>query len=144
LPLSQTNSVQDSATLSVQLIPIYGMSIPVIIRSGEVDVKAALSDLKLETQTGSQQNLKLTIHRTGNISIYGDIIVQFIPAGGKPYEIGAIKGLGVYTNIDKRNVTVKLDNTSGKAMSKGKLKVQYISNGNSKPVIYAEGELGIE
>ena len=143
-PLGLENSVKDTTALSVQLIPIFGMSIPIIIRTGVVNVSAALSDLKLDSQQNTIQNLKLTIHRTGNISLYGDIIIQYIPVQGKPYQIGTVAGVGVYTEINKRYMVVKLNNTSGKPLTNGKLKVQYISKGETKkPVVYAEGELDI-
>ncbi|MBK5247588.1 MAG: hypothetical protein JJE49_10025, partial [Peptostreptococcaceae bacterium] len=100
MPLGMGNSDKDTTTLSVQLIPIFGMSIPIIIRTGAVNVSAALSDLKLDTQQNTMQNLKLTIHRTGNISLYGDIIIQYVPTQGKPYQVGIAAGVGVYTEIN--------------------------------------------
>lgn len=143
-PLGIRNPAKDSTLLSVQLIPIFGMSIPVIIRSGVVNVSSVLSDLKLGIQQDTVQTLKLTILRTGNISTYGDIKVEYIPVQGKPYQVGAVAGIGVYTNINKRNVVIKLRNTTGGKLKKGKLRVQYISNDeNKKPVVYAEGELDI-
>lgn len=143
-PLGMGNAERDSTTLSVQLIPIFGMSIPIIIRTGSVNASAALSDLKLDIQQNTIQNLKLTIHRTGNISLYGDIIIQYVPTRGKPYQVGIVAGVGVYTEINKRYMVVKLNNTSDKPLKDGKLKVQYISKGETKkPVVYAEGELDI-
>ena len=82
-PLGIKNSAKDSTLLSVQLIPVFGMSIPIIIRNGAVNVSASLSDLKMETQQDTIQNLKLTINRTGNISIYGDITIEYFPPQGK-------------------------------------------------------------
>jgi hypothetical protein len=143
-PLGAKNPANDSAILSVQLIPVYGITIPVIIRSGSVKVSANLSDLKLETEHGTAQNLRLTINREGNISIYGDIIIDYFPVQGKSYEIGTIKGVGVYTSINKRNISVKLNNTSGKPFINGVMKVRYISNGDAKPVVYAAGEMEIK
>jgi len=144
-PLGMGNAERDSTTLKVQLIPIFGMSIPIIIRTGAVNVSAALSDLKLDTQQNTMQNLKLTIHRTGNISLYGDIIIQYVPTQGKPYQVGIAAGVGVYTEINKRYMVVNFKNTSGKPLKDGKLKVQYISKGETKkPVVYAEGELDIK
>ena len=144
-PLGLKNSPKDTTLLSVQLIPVYGMSIPVIIHSGVVNVSSALSDLQLVNQPDNMQSLKFTINRTGNISVYGDIEIQFIPTQGKPFEVGAVKGVGVYTNISKRNIFVKLNSNTGKELTKGKLKVQYISNDDSKKnVVYAEGELEIK
>ena len=142
--LGMKNSARDTTLLSVQLIPIFGMSIPVIIRTGAVNVSSTLGDLEFGIQQDTEQTLKLTIHRTGNISTYGDIKVEYIPAQGKSYQVGSVAGIGVYTNIDKRNIVVKLKNTSGAKLKNGKLKVQYISNEEGKkPVVYAEGELDI-
>lgn len=144
-PLGVENPDKDTTALSIQLIPVFGMSIPIIIRTGAVNVSAALSDLKLDNQQNTIQNLKLTIYRTGNISLYGDIVIQYVPVQGKPYQIGIVSGVGVYTDINKRYVVVKLNNTSGKPLKDGKLKVQYISKGETKkPVVYAEGELDIK
>jgi hypothetical protein len=115
----------------------------VIIRTGAVTVSAKLSDLKLNTQQEKNQILQLTINRIGNISLYGDIVVEYLPAQGKPIKIGTIAGVGVYTNINKRDVTIKLNSTSGYKLSNGKLRVQYLSNGEPKQVVYAEGELNL-
>jgi hypothetical protein len=143
-PLSIKNSVRDTTLLSVQLTPIFGMSIPIIIRSGVVNVSATLSDVKLENQQEQAPRLSLTINRTGNISIFGDLSIQYIPDQGKPLQIGEVKGVGVYTNIAKRHITIKLNYPSGKTIRNGKLKVQYVSNGETKRIVYAESDLEIK
>jgi hypothetical protein len=135
---------KDTATaISIQLIPIYGISLPIIIRSGAVNVSAVLSGLKLETQYDSVPFLALTVNRTGNISTYGDITIEYIPVQGKPYEIGKVKGIAVYTNINKRNISIKLNKLPGMTLKNGKLKVQYVSDDKKKQVVYAEGELDL-
>jgi hypothetical protein len=135
------SAINDTTLLSVQLIPVYGMSIPVIVRSGKVNTGSSLSNLSLESRSNLDQYLKLTIHRTGNISIYGDLVIEFIPTQGKPINAGGVNGVGVYTNIGQRNIVVKLNNTTGKPFTNGKLKVQFVSKGDAKSVIYAEAEL---
>ena len=142
-PLGLKNTATDTTKVSVQLIPVYGISIPVIIRSGAVNINCTLSNLKMDTQQEIAQNLNLTINRTGNISIYGNIVIEFIPVKGKPYEIASVKGVGVYTNIDKRNIVVKLNNTPDKTLTNGKLHVKYVSNDETKPVVFAEAEMEI-
>jgi hypothetical protein len=142
--LGEREPLLDSNQLSISIIPIFGITIPVIIRSGEVSVSATLSNLKLDIQQDNIQNLTLTINRTGNISIYGDIIIEYTPVRGKSYEIGKVKGVGVYTNIIKRNITVKLDNTSGEPLTNGELKVRYVSNGETKQVVYAEAKMEVK
>lgn len=143
-PLGMENSGKDSTLLNVQLIPIFGISIPIIIRLGVVSVTASLSNLELEMQKDATQNLKLTINRIGNISLYGNLTVEYIPSQGKSSIIGVVNGVGVYSNINKRNISIKLNNNSGKALSKGKLKVQYTSNDDNKKIVYSEAELEIK
>ncbi len=141
-PLGVENDTKDSTQLKIQLIPIYGISIPIIIRSGAVNVSAILSDLKLEIRQDTIPYVKLIINRTGNISIYGDLTVEYVPVQGQSFQIGIVKGMGVYTNINRRNVSIKLRKAPGTNLQNGKLIVKYISNDANKiPVVYAEGEL---
>jgi hypothetical protein len=143
-PLGIKNKGKDTTLVSIQLIPIFGMSIPVIIRTGIGKGISTLSNPKLETYQDTIQTLKFTLNRTGNISVYGDILVQYIPLQGKPYQVGTIAGIGVYTNLSRRNIAIRLKNISGKILANGKLKIQYLSNGESKKVVYAETEMEIK
>jgi hypothetical protein len=142
--LRNNSQKKDSKSVSVQLIPIYGMSIPIIIRTGETDLTVTLSNLKLQTLDDKSNVLSFTINRIGNISLYGDILVQFIPKKGETYDIGAVNGLGVYTSINKRNISLQLDTVEGKSLAKGKISVTYSSNDDSKAVILAVADLVIE
>jgi hypothetical protein len=141
-PLGIKSSGNDTALLSVQLIPIFGMTIPIIIRTGKVNVSASLSDLKLITRHDTIKTLKISINRSGNISTYGNIKIDYFPIHGKPYQVGTVTGVAVYTNLNKRNIVVNLKVPSGNNLTEGKLKVSYITNDETKkPVIYAETEL---
>ncbi|WPR71437.1 hypothetical protein SLW70_16100 [Flavobacterium sp. NG2] len=137
----QSKTERDSTLLRVQLIPIFGMSIPVIIRTGEVTTQAHFSDLKIVTDEDKNQILKLVLNRSGNYSVYGDIKVEFVPERGKAFEIGAVNGVGVYTNINKRYITIKLDKLNSKTLPKGKIIARYLSNKESKPELYTEAEI---
>lgn len=143
-PLSRDKAAQDSTLLSVSITPIFGMSIPIIIRTGEVSVSASISNPKLETTADNFQNLLFTINRVGNISLYGDISIQFIPQQGTPFEVGALNGVGVYTNIDYRKMNIQLTIPNGGSLPKGKLKITYNSKNEGKSVVYCSTELDIK
>ena len=126
-------------TLSVQLTPIFGISIPIIIRSGNVNASSSLSNLKIEND--KEPTLKFVLNRTGNISVYGDIKVDFIPSKGKSHQIGVVKGVSVYTNINKRYMSLKLDSTVND-LKNGMLRLRYTSRDDSKKQeVFAEAEL---
>jgi hypothetical protein len=138
------NSANDSMRMNVQLTPIFGISIPVIIRSGPVNVSATLTGLQMETKEDTMTFLKFTINRTGNISLFGNLKVEYVPSQGKPHIIGELNSVGVYTNINKRNIVIKLNKTSGMFFNTGKLKVSYTSPKEEKYVVYAEAELELK
>lgn len=144
-PLGQEKSSKDTTTLSVQLIPIFGMSIPIIIRIGDVEANTSLSDLKLETDDKGDTYLAFVLNRTGNISVYGNLIVDFIPEKGKHKQVGAIKGVAVYTNLNKRYVKIKLIDSDGVLSKNGKLRLRYTSRDETKKQkVYAESELELK
>jgi len=144
-PLGTKKANMETTTqLSIKLTAVYGLCIPIIIRTNEGKVSSTLSDLELERIHATSQNIKFTINRSGNISTYGDIIIEYIPLQGKSVQIAVVRGIGVYTDINKRKMVVKLNPTAGTLLTKGKVKVSYIANDESnKPVLYAEGEVGI-
>ncbi len=142
-PLGQNESKIDSTMLSVSITPIFGMSIPVIIRTGDVSVSSSISNTNLETLQDNSQNVLFTINRMGNISLYGDIKVLFTPEQGSPFEVGVLNGVGVYTNIDKRNMKIRISNPKGGKLPHGKLKITYTNKNEGKSVIYSESVLDI-
>lgn len=142
-PLGAENTGADTAKLKIQLIPVFGLSIPAIIRSGDVAASAGLTNLKLATLPDFTQALNMTITRTGNSSVYGDIVIQFVPIKGKPVEIGRLNSVGVYTNINKRHISVKLKNIINGQLTPGKLKVEYLSKSEKNTIIHAQQELAI-
>ncbi len=144
-PLASGDHLKDSMAFSVQLTPIFGMTIPIIIRSGEVNAKSSLGNLKLETDENENPYLTFILNREGNISVYGNLIVDYVPVKGKPFQIGAINGVAVYTNISKRYVAVKLNKTDAKFLKNGKLRLRFTSRDTAKKLeVYAEAYLELK
>jgi hypothetical protein len=140
-PLGTKELSKDSSQVSVQLIPIFGISIPIIIRSGAVNVSTSLSDFKLETQKDTIQILQFIIHREGNCSSYGNLVIDYVPEQGKSFQIGNVKSLGVYSNLSQRKVSVRLNHVPGLTLKNGRLRVRYTSPDELKYTIYAEKEI---
>lgn len=143
-PLGHKNAEADSTKVSVQLFPVFGISIPVIIRIGTVNVSAGLSDLRLEIIQDSIPYLNLTLQRTGNISLFGNLVVEYVPHQGKSFEIGKVKGVKVYTNLDKIHVSIRLNKTPGMDFKNAKLRVRFINDDVSKSTtVNAQSELDL-
>jgi len=110
--------------ISVRLTPIFGISIPVIIRYGPKTGAVSLSDLNLLTE-GSGAKLQMVFNRSGNTSVYGNITVDHISSRGKTTRVADVKGMAVYTPNRLRHMQVPLAAKPGINYHSGKLVVVY-------------------
>jgi P pilus assembly chaperone PapD len=88
--------------LTIALTPIYGITIPVIVRFGALDAKASISNAKIVTE-GGRQAVSFDLARTGDRSLYGEVRV-LKPGHDKPVVL--VRGIAVYKEIGSRNVTL--------------------------------------
>jgi len=125
-----TNAAQSDDGLRLQLIPIYGVTIPVIVRLGNLQATAGISNVELEKNEG-KPFIGLDLNRSGSRSTFGE--VRVLKAGVKD-PIAIQKAVAVYTELGKRHVTVPSDDAY-KGELAGPVTVQYIETsieGNEK------------
>lgn len=142
--LGEEGTRRDSSAVSVQLVPIFGITIPVIIRVGESTTKVTLSDLKLEIVNDTIPSLKMTFNRIGNMSAYGDVKVAHISTSGKETQVGVINGIAVYTPNLVRKLRIDLDNKADVDYHSGRLKITFSAQSDTKPETFAEAELQLQ
>jgi hypothetical protein len=140
-PLGEEKVITDSNSISVRLTPVFGITIPAIIRVGESTTKVTLSDLMLEIAADGNPVLKLVFNRTGNFSVYGDLAVDHVSSQGIVTRVGAANGVAVYTPNTVRRFQINLNKVAGLDLISGKLKVFFSAPSDVKPVKYAEAEL---
>ena len=139
--LGEADAPKDSSALSVKLVPIFGITIPVIIRTGTTSAEVTLSDLSFQVLNDTLPRLNLTFNRTGNKSVYGDIDVSHVSVAGKKTQVGSIRGIAVYTPNLIRRVKMDLLRIPGVDFKIGKLQVTYSGEVEAKQVKYADAEL---
>ncbi len=142
-PLGEKEDQNQATGLSVSLKPVFGITIPVIIRRGESTAQVSVSDLKFERNEALITSLKLKLNRTGNISVYGDIRVDYISPEGKFIQVGLVKGLAVYSPTLSRTFRMKLDQKPGVDYTTGKLHLVYSKQKADKGGILCEAELNL-
>lgn len=140
-PLGAKEPVEEKAGLSVQLTPVFGITIPVIIRSGESSATVHLSQAGFNTLPNGKPVVNMVLERTGDRSVYGDLTVDFISSQGKKIRVGIIKGIAVYTPTPSRKLLIALDRTDGVDYNNGKLHIVYTTPLDDKPVKLAETEV---
>ena len=107
--------------LRLQLIPVYGVTIPVIVRLGNLEAKAGISNVELEKKDGKSE-ISLDLSRSGSRSTFGEVLV--LKPGVKD-PIAIQKAVAVYTEVGTRKVTIPVDD-SYKGDLAGPVTVQYI------------------
>ena len=140
-PLGEAEPVKDSTNISVHLTLTFGMTIPIIIRVGEPDLKVSLSDASFRMANDSVPSLDVVFNRTGSMSVYGDLKVDYVSNQGKVTEVGTVKGIAVYTPLSNREFKVNLSNKSHVNYHSGKLHVVYSTQPDAKSLKLAEADV---
>ena len=117
--------------VSFELIPIYGVTIPVVIRMGNLSAKVGIANVALTTSNGKPA-VSLDLTRAGDRSVFGD--VRVFKAGIKE-PIAIQRGVAIYTEIETRHMLIPLD---PKLSAAGPVTVDFVESTDNGPVSLAE------
>ena len=135
-----SENVEESDGISINIKTVFGISIPVIIRNGTSTTQVEISDVELGDNEDETYALELKIKRSGNMSVYGNLVIEHVTEKGKTSEIQKIKGISVYTPNSSRNFVVQFPKTN-KKLDTGKLRITYTTETDE---ILAVSELNLE
>lgn len=123
----------DFKGIGFALTPVYGVTIPVIVRLGNLSAKAGIANVgKVMLEGHPAVALELT--RAGSRSTFGE--VRVVKAGLKE-PLAIQRGVAVYTEIDRRTVTVPI-NADLLAQASGPVTVQYLETVDGVSTTLAE------
>lgn len=115
-----TEAPQDqSQGISINIVPIYGITMPIIVRKGQLEVVAGLANPQIE-QDEAGPAFAIDISRSGAASFYGDLLV-YRPGEGEPVFLA--RGIGVYPEIAARHSVFALSAEQAAAM-RGPVRVE--------------------
>jgi ribosomal protein S16 len=116
----------ETSGVGVQIVPRFGISIPVIVRVGETSAVAGLKDLGVGRE--GVPVVSLVVTRQGTRSVFGNIVVT---AAGAKAPIAQIKGIGVYTELQERAIQIPINPQTNPA---------YYANGAKLTVTYTDDD----
>lgn len=106
--IPKAQSVTDQATpsegVNIALTPIYGVTIPIIIRQGNLQATAAIANGRVEQDQGSAA-FAFDLSRSGNRSTYGEIRVT---KAGISEPLLVARGIAVYPELNQRKVALAI------------------------------------
>ena len=104
-----------------RLIPIYGVTIPVIVRLGNLDAKAGIANVHLERKAGKPA-VTLDVSRSGTRSTFGEVRVM---KPGVKDPVAIQRAVAVYTELGTRHLTIPVNETYTGEVA-GPVTVQYV------------------
>jgi hypothetical protein len=138
-------TAQDTSqhTISLQLHPIFGLSIPIIVRYQTTPAVVTLdSGYYSSVDTGGNGNASANLNRTGNESCYGSFIVYYKDQDGHESQVGILKGVAVYVPLATRKISVGFTLPKGVDPTKGSFRLEYQTlTDNPKETVLASAAL---
>lgn len=128
---------QKAGELSFRIQTVFGISIPVIVRPGPVDVQAKIDNVRVGFTDISPDGvapakrtpvLSFDLLRSGGNSLFGNVEIRSTAPGEKA-PLGIAKGVGVYPEIDSRSVRIPLQ----RAPKPGEQLIITFTDDDSKP-----------
>jgi hypothetical protein len=126
--------------LNLSLKPMFGVTIPVIIRIGESTTREEVTDLSFKIVNGLPV-LSGVFNRSGNMSSYGDFFVEHISPKGHVTQVGFVKGFSLYVPNTRRKFSLPLSKDVNADYKSGKLRIIYSVRVEERAVKVAEAEL---
>ena len=119
-PREVTAEDEQSEGVTFRLIPVYGITIPIIVRHGRVEAQVALTQPSIvEGEEGPE--FLMAIERSGESSTYGALTI-FKPGVSEP--LVRLGGVAVYPEIGHREVRFRLTPEQASAL-RGPVRVEY-------------------
>lgn len=115
-----TGPAEEAEGISIRLTPIYGVTIPVMVRHGRIEAQAAISGARL-VQQNEGQGIDLVIARTGESSTYGELRV-FSQGADDP--VALARGVAIYAELGERRVTIPLSPEQAAQLT-GPVRIEY-------------------
>lgn len=113
--------------IGIRLIPVYRITVPVIVRHGELGARAAIEDPAFHPAgDDTPPAIDFRLLREGERSLFGDLAVTFVPEdGGAPVVVGEVQGLAVYTPNDERRIRLPLAVPDGASLGAGRFEIAF-------------------
>jgi hypothetical protein len=141
-PVGPAEPENGKEELKVSIRPIFGLSIPVVVRHGETSCRLSLADLALQPakEKGKPPMLELRILREGNQSMGGILQTFWTPGNSKPILAGEFP-CAIYHPLPFIRVALPLDKLGDKVLAGGVLTVKFTPRDAKEPVAQATLDL---
>ena len=134
-PVTDGGVAVSSGGVAISLVPIYGVTIPIIVRRGQLSATAALALPRIIEEVPGRPVFQLDISRSGDRSVYGEILVT-VP--GQTMPVIVVRGVGVYTELNQRTLNLAITPEQAALLRGQEVTVRYIEDRDAGSGLIAE------
>jgi P pilus assembly chaperone PapD len=133
-----------SKGIQVAMRPIFGISIPLIVRHKSQPASAKITSLEFGKDSLGSYTIA-TIGRSGEQSLYGSLVLKYIGNDGAESQIGVVKGVSVYYPNATRQYTLRIPDDAKFDPKHGRLRMEYQSlSDTEKESLLAQTEITLK
>lgn len=127
-PAESSQPRKDRVDVQIAIVPV--VSIPVIVRVGDLRATAAIENARIERRDGAPRQVVLHLVRDGTASLYGDLVVVAQGADGETVELGRRSGVAAFTENRRLALSAPLSLPEGRSVAPGSLRVLFVERGD--------------
>jgi len=126
----------DGDAISIELIALRSLTIPVIVRVGELDAEVTIETAATAPSDEEGESLFVArLTRTGERSTYGDLQV-FVQGQAEPVYFA--RGIAIYTPNTERDVVLPMPTELAESLKGQTIRIAYVSSDPARPGTIAE------
>lgn len=126
----------DTTKMGIRMIPVYGVSIPIILRNGDLNIETGIEKIAMLKDESGNPKISFDITRKGTMSTFGQIEVNHITPEGQKTLIGKLNGLAIYPPLSHRSITIPMAPEENLDLKSGKLQISYFVVKSGKKETY--------
>lgn len=132
VPKAQAPKVKTTDSVNIKIQVHYGITIPVIVRNGDLSYSAKISEASMVEKEDGVKALKARIDRSGKSSVYGDISVTHFDKSGQSTVLKFLPGISVFTPNKFRIFDINLEVPEELDLTSGKIEIKYVDRATKK------------
>ena len=95
--------------VAIKLTPVYGVSIPLIVRQGDTPTTPGFSQVQVARENDGRTLLKFALQRLGGKeSVFGNVQITQLSPGAKDVKVAEWRGIAVYPPLAERTMEIPL------------------------------------
>lgn len=119
-------------TRRAEIVLLPGVTIPVIVRKGDLDVRASIDSASV-VDSGAEYKISITLGRQGQRSTYGDIDFYCNPRA-EAVALRSSRGIAIYTELNQKDVLATIAKPQGVSCSEMLIRYVETDNYDGEPV----------